>query len=153
MRGLLSMLAVVVLGTSAALAQSFSDPVAYCRAVGTIDKPGARYVGPKMPAWMATKLHLGPSQGNLMEWRCAGGTVLACLYGANIPCRAKAVTDRNPTPAIRDFCRDNPDAAVVPMVVTGHETMVSWACHAGQPAVTKVQASMTRAMQEYTGGA
>jgi hypothetical protein len=26
------------------------------------------------------------------------------------------------------------------MVVTGHETVVSWACQAGEPAVTKVQA-------------
>jgi hypothetical protein len=45
-----------------------------------------------------------------------------------------------PTAGISDFCCDNPDAAVVPMVVTGRETVVSWACHAGQPAVTKVQA-------------
>jgi len=140
MRALLSMLALIMRAASPALAQSFSDPVAYCRAVGTVDKPDARYDGPKLPAWMATKLHLEPSQGNLMEWRCAGGAVLACLYGANIPCDAKAVTDRKPTPAISNFCRANPEAAIVPMVVTGHETVVSWACHAGQPAVTKVQA-------------
>jgi len=134
-----ALLAVVLLTASPALAQSFTDPVPYCRAVGTIDEPDARYGGPKLPGWMAAKLGLQPSQGNMMEWRCADGAVLACLYGANIPCGAKAVTSRTPTSAIRDFCRDNPDAAIVPMVVTGHETVVSWACHGGEPTVTQVQ--------------
>jgi len=29
--------------------QTFSDPFAYCTAVGTIDQPDSRYVGPKIP--------------------------------------------------------------------------------------------------------
>jgi hypothetical protein len=101
------MLTVIVLAASPASAQSFSDPVAYCRAIGTIDKPDARYNGPKLPLWMATKLHLDPSQGNLMEWRCAGGAVLACLYDANIPCNV-GLTGRSgrprPKAANQDGC-------------------------------------------------
>ena len=70
--------AVIMLwSVSPAFAESYMDPVAYCRAVGTIDQPDARYSGPKLPAWMAATLHLDPSQGKLMEWRCARGTVLA----------------------------------------------------------------------------
>ena len=124
-------------GTIPTPAQTFTDPIAYCRAVGTVDKPGSEYTGPKLPEWMAAKLNLKPDQANLMEWRCAKGAVLACLYGANIPCNAKAVTSQKATPAIIDFCRQNPNSAFVPMVVTGHETTVSWACHGPRPVVTK----------------
>lgn len=130
--------AIVVLSVSPALAQGFTDPVAYCRHVGTIDRPDAHYTGPKLPAWMAAELHMKPDESRLMEWRCADGAVLACQYGANIPCDAKANTSRTPTPAIAQFCRDNPDADFVPMVVTGHETVVSWACRSRQPVVTQV---------------
>jgi hypothetical protein len=125
----------MMLATSAAFAQTFTDPVPYCKAVGTINKPDARYTGPKLPDWMAEKLNLKPSQGKMMEWRCANGEVLACLYGANIPCASKANTSRKPTQAIIDYCRQNPDSQFVPMVVTGHESTVSWACHGPRPAM------------------
>jgi hypothetical protein len=131
---------LMIVAIPSALSRSYDDPVAYCRAVGTIDKPAAPYAGPKLPGWMATALDLQPDQGDRMEWRCAHGRVLACLYGANIPCAAKAVTRRRPTVAITGFCRDNPDATFVPMVVTGHETVVSWACHDKRPVVTSVGA-------------
>jgi hypothetical protein len=140
MKTLWAGLALVVVAGAPAFGASFADPVPYCRTVGTIDRPDARYAGPKLPEWMAAKLHLAPDEARLMEWRCAHGAVLACLYGANIPCDAKADTRRTPTPAIAQFCRDNPDAAFVPMVVTGHETVVSWACRGARPAVTAVGA-------------
>jgi hypothetical protein len=133
-------LALIVLSVSPALGQSFTDPASYCRVVGTIDKPDARYQGPKLPPWMAAKLHLTSDQGDRMEWRCARGAVLACLYGANIPCDAKADIRRRPTDAIAGFCRENPDSDFVPAVVTGHETVVSWDCQGGRPAVKKVDA-------------
>lgn len=119
-----------------AKAQSYTHPVDYCRAVGTIDKPDARYTGPKLPRWMAKQLNLTTGQSDQMEWRCASGKVLACVYGANIPCNAKANTNSTPTAAITDYCRENPSADSVPAVVTGHETNVSWACRTGQPYVT-----------------
>ena len=86
MKSVLAALALAVAATVPGLAQSYSAPVPYCKAVGTIDKPDARYTGPKLPPWMAEKLHLQADEGKMMEWRCANGTVLACLYGANIPC-------------------------------------------------------------------
>jgi hypothetical protein len=113
---------MILLAVSPALTQTFSDPVPYCKAVGTIDKPDARYTGPKLPGWMAKKLNMKPDQGKLMEWRCANGAVLACEYGANIPCGSKAITSQKPTQPIIDYCRLNPDSEFVPMVVTGHET-------------------------------
>jgi len=137
MKNVLTALALAVAATLPGLAQSYSDPVPYCRAVGTIDKADARYTGPKLPAWMADQLHLQPDQGKMMEWRCANKAVLACLYGANIPCGSKAKTSRKPTPAIVDYCHQNPDSNFVPMVVTGHESAVSWACHQSVPVVTR----------------
>jgi hypothetical protein len=118
-------------------AQTYSDPVPYCKAVGTIDKPDARYVGPKLPAWMAEKLNMQPDQAKLMEWRCANGVVLACQYGANIPCDSKAMTSKEPTQAIIDYCRQNADSQFVPMYVTGHDTSVSWGCHGSRPVVIR----------------
>jgi len=127
---------IPVLWVSPVLAQkTYSDPVAYCKTVGTIDKPDARYAGPKLPDWMAKQLDMQPNQGDLMEWRCASGAVLACQYGANIPCNAKAGTSHKPTQPIIDYCRQNPDSGFVPMVVTGHDTNLSWACHGPTPAV------------------
>lgn len=137
MKRFLPALGFIFLTASPVLAQSFTDPVAYCKAVGTIDTPDSRYTGPKLPAWMAKELNLKTSQGKFMEWRCANGTVLACLYGANIPCDSKANTSRKPTAAIVDYCKQNPDAAFVPMVVTGHDTTVSWACHSTNPVVIR----------------
>jgi hypothetical protein len=131
------MLPVVLLFALAApaFAQAYSDPVPYCMAVKTIDKPDARYTGPKLPDWMAKKLNMQPSQGKMMEWRCAGGAVMACRYGANIPCNQKAVATQTPTQPITDYCRQNPDSQFVPMVVTGHSSSVSWACHGPRPVV------------------
>jgi hypothetical protein len=135
----LLLIAAMILAVSPAFAQTYNDPVAYCKAAGTIDKPDARYNGPKLPKWMAKELNLKPSQGKLMEWRCANGAVLACVYGANIPCYSKANTSQTPTQAITDYCRENPDSQFVPAVVTGHETNVSWACHGPRPVVLEAQ--------------
>lgn len=127
---------LIGLGPLPGLAQSYSGPVPYCRAIGTIDKPDSRYTGPKLPRWMARKLNLTPGDADKMEWRCANGAVLACLYGANIPCDSKANSSAQPTAAVSDYCRENPDASFIPAVVTGHETNVSWACRRGKPYVT-----------------
>ena len=94
-----------------AKAQSYTPPVDYCRAVGTIDKPDARYTGPKLPRWMAKQLNLTTGQSDQMEWRCASGKVLACVYGANIPCNAKANTNSTPTAACQRAKRN--DAQII----------------------------------------
>lgn len=137
MKAILTTLAILLSAGAPGLAQTFTDPASYCKAVGTIDKPDARYTGPKLPPWIAVQLNLKPDEGKLMEWRCVSGKVLACVYGANIPCGSKANTSRKPTVGIRDYCRQNPGSDFVPMVVTGHETSVSWACRGSVPYVTR----------------
>ena len=139
MKPIVLAIVVVLFGAVPGWSQTFSSPVSYCKAVGTIDRPDARYTGPKLPPWMATQLNLKSDQGKLMEWRCADHAVLACVYGANIPCASKANTDAKPTTPIAEFCRTNPSSSFVPMVVTGHETSISWACRNGAPYVLNAQ--------------
>lgn len=129
-------------------AQSFSDPQAYCRSVGTIDAPDARYTGPGVPDWIrsafqtpeqiaAIKAGREPDFG--ISWRCAGGAVLAC-QNAQSPSCLKADIDRMPTAAMRDFCRDGQGrASVIPRVVTGTARMLAydWVCRGPDPAIAR----------------
>jgi len=70
-------------------------------------------------------------------WRCMNGSVYGCFVGANLPCQAKADTSRTPTQEEKDFCAQNPNADVIPMVVTGRETVYEWRCTNGVPEITR----------------
>jgi hypothetical protein len=58
--------------------------------------------------------------------RCAGATLMGCYVGANLDCD-KANTHRV-LPGATAWCRSNPDAASIPMVATGHDTVYEWSC-------------------------
>jgi hypothetical protein len=123
--------------------KTYSDPFAYCAAVGQIDTPDARYTGPKMDDALfkdylaAEKLDPNmdyPDQFKEMTiWRCMEGKVYACNFGANIPCDSKANTDKTPSQAITDYCKSNPEVDFIPMAVTGHNVIYSWSCVNGAP--------------------
>jgi hypothetical protein len=123
--------------------KTYSDPFAYCAAVGQIDAPDARYTGPKMDEALfkdyLTAARLDPTMDypdqfkQMTTWRCMDGRVYACNFGANIPCDSKANTDKTPTQAIIEYCQANPDVDFVPMAVTGHNVIYSWRCKAGVP--------------------
>ncbi len=125
---------------------SFTDPFAYCQAVGNADTPDARYTGPKMPDTVANGLRKAvgapadaPAQlftANAF-WRCMNGKVYACTVGANLPCTAKANTDKTPTAEETDFCKANANADVIPAAVTGRETVYEWRCTNGAPQTVK----------------
>ena len=68
--------------------------------------------------------------------RCVGSQLLACWVGANLDC-GKADTRRRLVGATA-FCRDNPGAAVVPMVATGHDTIYDWRCVRARAVAGKV---------------
>jgi hypothetical protein len=70
-------------------------------------------------------------------WRCMNGKVYACTVGANLPCEAKADTNRTPTQAEKDFCQQNPNADNIPMYVTGRETVYEWRCENGKPEIVR----------------
>lgn len=126
--------------------EQFDDPFAYCAAVGTINAPDARYTGPALPETVARGLQaaLGPAGGAPGEpppgnwtWRCMAGEVYACTFGANLPCAEKADTGREPAAAVSEFCRQNPGAEVIPMVVTGRATVFEWRCANERPTIVR----------------
>lgn len=124
---------------------SYTDPFDYCAAVGAIDAPDATYTGPDMPetvvqglqtALNAPDIPLSVLEGG-STWRCMNGDVYACFVGANLPCDAKANTDRTPTQEEIDFCQQNPNSDVIPAVVTGRETVFEWRCRDGATEIVK----------------
>jgi hypothetical protein len=130
-------------------AVALDDPIAYCQTVGTIDKPDSRYTGPAQPDWLIQSLADAAgipadstfrTQPPVIAWRCANGQVLACTYGANIPCDSKANTNAQPTQAMIDWCANppNPEAAsIIPAFVIGHNSIYDWGCENGAPVVKR----------------
>jgi hypothetical protein len=59
-------------------------------------------------------------------YRCAGGRLLACVVGANLPYGKADVRRR--LPGADDYCRQNPGSTFIPMAVTGHDTIYAWRC-------------------------
>lgn len=124
-------------------ALSYTDPFAYCAAVGTVDAPDERYTGPQISDEIvegfiaAADLEKSTEPLEMFKqstiWRCMDGQVMACNFGANLPCSAKANTDERPTKAMAAYCKDNPGAEFIPMYVTGHETIYSFHCVQDQP--------------------
>jgi hypothetical protein len=125
---------------------TFTDPFAYCAAVGTLDKPDGRYTGPKTPDAIVTGIRKAtgakadaPNQPFVdgTSWRCAEGKVKTCFVGANLPCGEKADTNKTPSAAIADYCKANPNAEVVPAVAAGRATVYEWRCKAGAAEIVK----------------
>jgi hypothetical protein len=127
---------------------TYTDPVTYCAAVGTIDTPDARYTGEAVPDSILTGYLKAAGIENSTEpletlragtsWRCMNNQVYACNVGANLPCQSKADTSTTPTQAMNDYCAANADATFLPASVTGHDSIYSWKCQ-GSTAVTDQQ--------------
>ena len=117
---------------------TFTDPFAYCAAVGTIDEPDNRYIGgAEGDAVLWARLGWKVDQTFRRLWRCLEGKVLACqtdMYFAGCgryPSPPKPAEEMFYMPAIAEFCSRNPDSALVPFFVTGHGPSVyvyNWRC-------------------------
>lgn len=126
-------------------AETFTDPFAYCSAMGTIDSPDARYTGTAVPDEIINGFKQAAGLGSSTEpmdmlrqttiWRCMDSKVYACNFGANLPCDSKANTEKTPAQELKDFCAANPDSDSIPMSVTGHETIYSWHCVGDSPEI------------------
>jgi hypothetical protein len=125
-------------------AGQFTDPFAYCTAVGTVDAPDERYSGPEVPVVIVEALRQeleiaddAPTdwvtEGTV--WRCMDGEVWACFIGANLPCTAKADTSRTPELALVEFCEENPGSDFIPAFIVGRETIYEWRCTEGIPQI------------------
>ena len=123
----------------------YSDPFAYCAAVGTVDAPDERYTGEAMPAAVLEALvrqgvvsaDAPPEFQKNAVWRCMDVQVWACHFGANLPCQERADMSQTPTAEMEEFCQSNPSAEVIPAAVTGRATVYEWKCSEGQPVVVR----------------
>ncbi len=124
---------------------TYTDPFDYCAAVGTVDAPGPDYTGPQVPESVArglqTALNTPDTPLDMLQngsvWRCVEGSVYACFVGANLPCEAKANTDRTLSQEAIDYCRQNPSSDLIPAVATGRETIYEWRCTNGAPEIVR----------------
>ena len=106
------------------------DARAQCAKAGDDDR-----VRPLSPDLKAAAESAFP--GALQEttvYRCMNGAVWLCNHGANLTC-AKADTRRD-LPSVAAYCRENPTSDIVPMAVTGHGTIYTFACSNGHARIT-----------------
>lgn len=59
-------------------------------------------------------------------YRCAGGKVMLCTIGANLPCGKADMSTH--MPQADAWCRKNPNSRFIPLAVTGHDTPYDWHC-------------------------
>jgi hypothetical protein len=104
------------------------NPRQYCAQVGNDDQP--RPAPPALAASIRRLFGIGGTYAlETTSYRCAGGHVMLCTVGANLPCgKADFATT---LPAATEWCRTNPNSDFIPMVVTGHDTAYVWRCVGG----------------------
>jgi hypothetical protein len=128
-------LPALVLGLAAAARAE--TPAAACARLGTDDtaRPIPESLVPAVDAAFGTSMPAGAVVSTTV-FRCAGGRVLACMAGANLPC-GPADTSRAPAPGAVDWCRQNSESDFIPAYVTGHDTIYAWRCRGGAPAIDR----------------
>ena len=121
-------------------AASFADAAAACRRVGNDDRVRP-YTPSFRPAFNKSFADDGrlPNAATLKTGvvRCMGGRLFGCIIGANQPCDRMNVARRNA--GADSFCRDNPDATVVPLAASGHDSLYDYACAGSHAVVTRTQ--------------
>jgi hypothetical protein len=102
---------------------SWDNPFSYCEAVGTMDVPDQRYVGPPVPTAISAGVRApATAAADRVKWRCFEGRVLGCKS------YQWPVCDKVPTTAeLAAYCTQNPNA---PRLLAPAGT---WACENGQP--------------------
>jgi len=102
---------------------SWDNPFTYCEAVGTIDAPDRRYVGPSVPVAISAGIRApATASADRVKWRCFEGRVMGCKS------YQWPVCDKVPTAAeLAAYCMQNPNA---PRLLAPAGT---WACENGQP--------------------
>jgi hypothetical protein len=108
-------------------AQSASDLARQCRTVAADDQ-----LQPIPDDWVAAaqKLFATNMPPDLMKaqtvYRCMDNHIWLCTAGANLVCDKANV--RRTSPGASRWCRENPNAATIPMSATGHDSPYIWSC-------------------------
>src|SRR3954452_14967676 len=72
------------------------------------------------------------------EWRCVSGAVFICEIGASGRGCLKAEHSTAPTPGVRQWCRENPNADFVPGAYLS-SAAISWRCAGTKPAIVETE--------------
>jgi hypothetical protein len=112
-------------------------PAAVCARTGTDDtlRPIPDSLVPAVNTAFGTTMPARTTMDTTV-FRCSAGRVLVCTTGANLPC-GQANTSRTPGPGAVAWCRGHPNAAFVPAVATGHDTIFAWRCQADTPQIDR----------------
>jgi hypothetical protein len=124
--GILLLAASVVPMTAPALAQ---DVRSRCATAGDDDslRPAPQALVPRARRLFGFSQETpGATIKKSTRFRCMGGKVWLCNFGANLVCD-KANASRS-SPGAEEFCKQNPGSDVVPMAATGHDTIYAWKC-------------------------
>lgn len=117
------------------------SPAQFCASVGTNDtlRPIPAALAPALNAVFHTTM---PSDVavRMTVFRCAGGHVMVCGMGANLPC-GKADASRVSVGGAQ-WCKEHPDADFIPAYATGHATIFDWRCRGGAPVIAKQRYSV-----------
>jgi hypothetical protein len=127
----------MALAAALAMPARAEPPAAFCKRVGTDDVSRRIPEGlvPAVNAAFGTRMPAAVAIDTTV-FRCAGGRVMVCTAGANLPC-GKANAGPTPGAGVVQWCGENPEAAFVPAVVTGHDTIYAWRCQAGTPRIVR----------------
>lgn len=110
------------------------------------DRPGPGATAEAIAAYCKVVGNSAPSgEGNdypgttNVVWRCADNEVYICGLGATGRQCGKLNTSVVPNDPIRNYCRKNPNASIVPMVVAGGYA-ATWKCQGSNPTITGASA-------------
>jgi hypothetical protein len=133
----ISLMAIAVLAVGVMPGAHAETPTAACAHLGAEDapRPIPAALAPAVNAVFGTNMPVPVAIATTM-FRCAGGHVLVCTTGANLPC-GSANTSRTPGFGVIAWCHDHPDAAFIPAVATGHDTIFAWRCQDGAPRIDR----------------
>lgn len=103
-----------------------------CRGIG----PNAEPLPPSLLGAFLRAFHLhAPEAARGAVVRCAGGRLMACGIGANLPCGL--ADTRTHMPAADKWCAQHENAPFIPFYVTGHASLYGWRCDGAEAAIIR----------------
>ena len=114
------------------------DVVEHCASV--INDDAIRPMPPSLSGLFSKAFAEGNevAKGSVLQtavYRCMAKHLFGCIIGANLPC-SKISTDRSNSGADA-YCKENPRAADVPMVASGHDSNFDYTCDRGRARVQR----------------
>jgi hypothetical protein len=107
------LLALALAAPLPAAAAPTRSVTAFCRAHPALDHPAKVFWGADAKPGRLPK---AVAAAEATDWRCMDGKVMICNASPAGNACWKMDNSGKPSPGIREFCQDNPDADFVPMV-------------------------------------